>query len=86
MRLDVEPGTPDRPAVRALLDALAGPEPAEAVAVGRVCGGRVGAVWLGPGLELASVVLQPHELDDAHRGRERALEFLADVRRAAEAG
>ena len=85
MRLEVEPGTPDRPAVRALIETLAGLEPAEPAAVGRACGGRVAVVWLGESLELASLVLEPHELDDAHAARSRALEFVADVRRAAQA-
>jgi hypothetical protein len=47
------------------------------VSLGRVCGGRVCGVFLGDSLEVVSFTLEPHELDDANAGRERALEFVA---------
>ena len=60
----------------ALLEVLSGfPE----ISLGRVCGGRFAAVWLGDSLELLSVTLEPFELSDADLCRARALAFLAEV-------
>jgi hypothetical protein len=60
----------------ALLEVLSGlPE----ISIGRVCGGRVAAVWLGDSLEVLSVTLEPFELSDAALCRTRALAFLAEI-------
>jgi hypothetical protein len=66
-----------RPGVRALLEVLNKAQ--LEVSVGRVCGARVSAVWLGDDLELVSVTLEAHELDDAGLAHEKALEFVRDV-------
>jgi hypothetical protein len=66
-----------RPGVRALLEVLNHAE--LEVSVGRVCGSRFSAVWLGDDLELVSVTLEAHELDDAETARGKALEFVEDV-------
>jgi hypothetical protein len=50
------------------------------VSVGRVCGGRVSAVYLGNALEVCSFTLEPFELEDAELGAQRALEFVAELR------
>jgi hypothetical protein len=50
------------------------------VSVGRVCGGRVAAVWRGDSLELVSVTLEPFELSDAALCRSRALAFVAEIK------
>jgi hypothetical protein len=63
-------------ALRVLEDALS---PQVAVSVGRVCGGRVAAVYLGDALEVCSFMLEPFELDDAELGKQRALEFVAQL-------
>ncbi len=61
----------------ALLEVLSGlPE----ISIGRVCGGRVAAVWLGDSLEVLSVTLEPFELSDAELCRLKALAFLNQVR------
>jgi hypothetical protein len=49
------------------------------VSLGRVCGGRVAAVWLGDGLEVVSCTLEPFELDNPELCRSRALEFLEQL-------
>ena len=60
----------------ALLEVLSGmPE----ISIGRVCGGRVAAVWLGDSLEVLSVTLEPFELSDAGLCRSRALAFVAEI-------
>jgi hypothetical protein len=49
------------------------------ISLGRVCGGRLAAVWLGDGLEVVSCTLEPHELDNPELCRSRALEFLGQL-------
>jgi hypothetical protein len=49
------------------------------ISVGRVCGGRVSAVWLGDGLEVVSCTFEPFELADTALCRSRALEFVAQL-------
>jgi hypothetical protein len=46
------------------------------ISLGRVCGGRVAAVWLGDDLEVVSCTLEPFELNNPELCRSRALEFL----------
>jgi hypothetical protein len=67
---------PSTVGVDALLEVLSGlPE----VSVGRICGGRVAAVWFGDSLEVVSVTLEPFELSDAALCRSRALAFVAEI-------
>jgi hypothetical protein len=82
-RLEIAPGTPDRPGVRAMLDVLERSAFRDRLSVGRVCGGRVSAVYLGDSLEVASLTLEPSELDDAHLAHSRAVHFLAELERDA---
>jgi hypothetical protein len=64
----------------ALLEVLSGlPE----ISIGRVCGGRVAAVWLGDSLEVLSVTLEPFELSDEDLCRTRALAFVAEIQQLA---
>jgi hypothetical protein len=77
MSLEVAPRLPDAPGVRALLEVLG--EANVSVSVGRVCGSRVSAVYLGDALEVLSVTLEPSELDDPALARERAQMFLTEI-------
>ncbi|NJK45227.1 MAG: hypothetical protein HC933_13960 [Pleurocapsa sp. SU_196_0] len=49
------------------------------ISVGRVCGARVSAVWLGDSLEVVSLTLEPSELEDEPLARARTLEFLREI-------
>jgi hypothetical protein len=79
-QLEVRGRLPDAPGVQALLETLR--EANVAVSVGRVCGARVAAVWLGDDLSVHSVTLEPFELDDAALVRARALEFIDGLPRS----
>jgi hypothetical protein len=81
--LEVAAGTPDRPGVRAMLDVLKASAFRDHLSVGKVCGGRVSAVYLGESLQVASVTLEPSELDDANLAHSRALDFVAQLERDA---
>ena len=78
MRLEVAPNLPDRAGVRVLLEGLI--EAGVEASVGRVCGSRVSAVYLGAALEVVSVTLEPFELDDADLAQYRAAAFIEEVR------
>ncbi|HWG83975.1 MAG TPA: hypothetical protein VNT60_00730 [Deinococcales bacterium] len=83
MRLDtagLNAATARRAGVAALLHELTRSALPGEVSVGRVCGGRVSAVWLGASLAVVSATLEAHELDEAVRGAERALALLDDIR------
>jgi hypothetical protein len=61
----------------ALLEVLSGsPE----ISVGRICGGRIAAVWLGESLEMVSITLEPFELSDAELCQSRGIAFLNQIR------
>lgn len=77
--LEIAPGTPDRPGVRAMLDVLEGSVFRDRLSVGKVCGGRVSAVFLGDSLWVASLTLEAFELDDAHLAHSRAVHFIAEL-------
>jgi hypothetical protein len=81
--LEIASGTPDRPGVRAMLEVLERSVFKNQLSVGRVCGGRVAAVYLGDSLEVASLTLEPSELDDAHLAHSRAVHFVAQLERNA---
>ncbi len=81
--LEIAAGTPDRPGVRAMLDVLDASDFRDQLSVGKVCGGRVSAVYLGESLQVASITLEPFELDDADLARSRALDFMAQLQRDA---
>jgi hypothetical protein len=79
MRLELN-RLPDAVGVRSALRVLeASLLPGVEVSVGRVCGGRVSAVYLGDALEVCSFTLEPFELDDAELGTQRALGFVAEL-------
>ena len=78
MRLEVAPNLPDRAGVRVLLEGLR--EAGVPASVGRVCGARVSAVYLGAALEVVSVTLEPFELDDADLAQQRTAAFIDEVR------
>jgi hypothetical protein len=77
--LEVHSGLPDRAGVAVLLEVLRAA--GVSASVGRVCGSRVSAVWLGDGLEVVSVTLEASELDDAGLASRRALEFVRETER-----
>jgi hypothetical protein len=79
--LEIAAGTPDKPGVRAMLDVLNASAFRDHLSVGQVCGGRVSAVYLGESLQVASLTLEPFELDDAELARSRALDFMAHLER-----
>ena len=65
--------------MEALLEVVSGlPE----ISVGRVCGGRVAAVWLGDSLEVVSVMLEPFELSDEALCRSKALAFVRQIKQS----
>ena len=76
--LEVAPNLPDRAGVRVLLRGLH--EAGIAVSVGKVCGSRVSAVYLGAALEVVSITLEPFELDDAALSQHRTAAFIEEVR------
>ena len=82
--LEVAPNLPDRAGVRVLLENLR--EAGISVSVGKVCGSRVSAVYLGSALEVVSVTLEPFELDDAELARHRTAAFIAEVQALEEQG
>jgi hypothetical protein len=73
-QVEIRGRLPDTPGLQALLEVLQ--EAGAPISVGRVCGARVAAVWLGDDLTVHSMTLEPFELDDADLARTRALEFL----------
>ncbi len=81
--LEIAAGTPDKPGVRALLDVLNTSAFRDQLSVGKVCGGRVSAVYLGESLQVASITLEPSELGDADLAHSRALDFVAQLERDA---
>ena len=78
MRLEVAANLPDRAGVRVLLEGLI--ESDVEASVGRVCGSRVSAVYLGAALEVVSVTLEPFELDDVALAEQRTAAFIEKVR------
>lgn len=76
--LEVASNLPDRAGVRVLVQVLR--EARISASVGKVCGARVSAVYLGAALEVVSVTLEPFELDDADLARHRAAAFIAEVK------
>ena len=75
--LEVMPNLPDRAGVRVLLEGLR--ESGISASVGKVCGSRVSAVYLGSALEVVSVTLEPFELDDAALAQLRTAAFIREV-------
>jgi hypothetical protein len=80
--LEVSGGLPDKPGVRALLETLR--ESGIEASIGKICGSRISAVWLGDALEVVSVTLEAAELDDADLGKARGLTFVEEVTALAE--
>ena len=75
--LEVTANLPDRAGVRVLVEALR--DAGIPASVGKVCGARVSAVYLGAALEVMSVTLEPFELDDVVLAQQRANAFIAEV-------
>ena len=78
MTLEISGSLPDRAGVHAFVQALRAAPGDAVLSIGRVCGGRVSAVWLGETLELRSVTLEAADLDDAHVARAHAEAFIAE--------
>jgi hypothetical protein len=77
VNLELSANLPRGAGVEAMLELLR--ESAFPVSVGRVCGARVSAVWLGDSLQVVSLTLEPSELEDASLARARTLEFLREI-------
>ncbi len=75
--LEVSPNLPDRAGVRVLVQVLR--EADISASVGKVCGARVSAVYLGSALEVVSVTLEPFELDDVALAHAKTAAFVLEV-------
>ena len=75
--LEVTGSLPDRPGVHALIEVLR--ESGIEASIGKICGSRVSAVWLGDALEVVSVTLEAAELDDVGLARSRGLALVEEV-------
>ena len=82
--LEVAPNLPDAPGVNALLQVLSASRFAAELSVGRVCGGRVSAVWLGESLTVTSVTLEASELTNAETAHARAVDFIKELEQRAQ--
>ncbi len=84
--LEVSPNLPDAPGVQAMLKVLSTSRFASQLSVGRVCGGRISAVWLGESLTVTSVTLEASELFDAQTAHARAVDFIEELEQRAQSG
>jgi hypothetical protein len=82
--LEVSPNLPDAPGVRAMLKVLSTSRFATQLSVGRVCGGRISAVWLGESLTVSSVTLEASELSDTQTAHARAVDFIEELEQCAQ--
>ncbi len=79
MPLEIAGKLPELAGVDAFLEVLGHSVHVAQLSVGKVCGGRVSAVWFGSSLEIYSSTLEPFELTDATLCRTRALEFIGQL-------
>jgi hypothetical protein len=80
VKLEIAANTPQQPAVLALCRVLESSRLTANASIGRVCGGRVAAVWLDSSdWSLVQTLLEPDELADASVGIAKAEAFIAEV-------
>jgi hypothetical protein len=79
MKLELPKNLPDTVGVRALVEVLERAEIDLTLSLGKICGSKVAAVALGDSLEVYSVTLEPHELENADIARAKALAFVAEL-------
>jgi hypothetical protein len=79
MKLELPRNLPDSLGVKAFVETLAQAELNLTLSLGRICGSKVAAVALGDSLEVYSVTLEAHELENAVVARAKALAFVAQL-------
>ncbi len=80
MKLELPKNLPDTVGVRAFVEVLAQAEIDLTLSLGKICGSKVAAVALGDSLEVYSVTLEPHELENAVVARVKAVAFVAELK------
>jgi hypothetical protein len=79
MKLELPKNLPDTAGVRAFVEVLERAELDLTLSLGKICGSKVAAVALGDSLEVYSVTLEPHELENAGVARAKALAFVMEL-------
>jgi hypothetical protein len=79
MNLELPKNLPDTAGVKAFIEILERAEIDLTLSLGKICGSKVAAVALGDSLEVYSVTLEPHELENADVARAKALAFVAEL-------
>jgi hypothetical protein len=79
MKLELPKNLPDTVGVKAFVDILERAELDLTLSLGKICGSKVAAVALGDSLEVYSVTLEPHELENTDVARAKALAFVAEL-------
>jgi hypothetical protein len=79
MKLELPKNLPDTAGVNALIEVLERAELDLSLSLGRICGSKIAAVALGDSLEVYSLTLEPHELENAGLARSKALAFVAQL-------
>ncbi len=79
MKLELPKNLPDTAGVRALIEVLERVELGVTLSLGKICGSKVAVVALGDSLEVYSLTLEPHELENADVAKAKALEFVAEL-------
>jgi hypothetical protein len=79
MKLELPKNLPDTVGVEAFIEVLAQADLDLTLSLGRICGSKVAAVALGDSLEVYSVTLEPHELENADVARVKAMAFVAEL-------
>ncbi len=79
MKLELPKNLPDTLGVHAFIEVLEQAEMNLTLSLGKICGSKVAAVALGDSLEVYSVTLEPHELENVGVARDKALAFVAQL-------
>jgi hypothetical protein len=79
MKLELPKNLPDTAGVRAFVDVLEQAELDVTLSLGKICGSKVAAVALGDSLEVYSVTLEAHELENVVVARAKALAFVGEL-------
>ncbi len=80
MKLELPKNLPDTVGVRAFVEILERAELDLTLSLGKICGSKVAAVALGDSLEVYSVTLEAHELENVAVARAKALAFVAELK------
>ncbi len=79
MKLELPKNLPDKVGVKAFIEIFEQAELDLTLSLGKICGSKVAAVALDNSLEVYSVTLEPHELENAAVARAKALAFVAEL-------